>query len=210
MQNSKVWMPKHLDTSTKALMAKILVQYARPRRSSWTESVRSSFGRNGMGTAIRECSILNTVGKKFWIGNVYSLTEKKAILICVCGRYQIGWKETKHWSDMESTQKKVDLGEPTSFLDHVYLGCTQRNVRLARILWIIIEVCSNQGFLPWLQRNCQKHKPRRNLMPKRYLHGPVTWKVTQRNAWKDIANLRINQLNNYTKSRHHVWMTTIF
>ena len=106
--------------------------------------------------------------------------------------------------------KKVDLGEPTSFLDHVYLGCTQRNVRLARILWIIIEVCSNQGFLPWLQKNCQKHKPRRNLMPKRYLHGPVTWKVTQRNAWKDIANLRIKQLNNYTKSRHHVWMTSIF
>ena len=22
--------------------------------------------------------------------------------------------------------KQVDLGEPTSFLDHVYLGCTQR------------------------------------------------------------------------------------
>ena len=22
--------------------------------------------------------------------------------------------------------KEVDLGEPTSFLDHVYLGCTQR------------------------------------------------------------------------------------
>ena len=27
---------------------------------------------------------------------------------------------------MESTQKKVNSGEPTSFLDHVYLGCTQR------------------------------------------------------------------------------------
>ena len=23
--------------------------------------------------------------------------------------------------------KEVDLGEPTSFLDHVYLGCTQRH-----------------------------------------------------------------------------------
>ena len=25
--------------------------------------------------------------------------------------------------------KEVDLGEPTSFLDHVYLGCTQRTMR---------------------------------------------------------------------------------
>ena len=25
--------------------------------------------------------------------------------------------------------KEVDLGEPTSFLDHVYLGCTQRECR---------------------------------------------------------------------------------
>ena len=26
--------------------------------------------------------------------------------------------------------KKVDLGEPTSFLDHVYLGCTQRQCEI--------------------------------------------------------------------------------
>ena len=30
-----------------------------------------------------------------------------------------------------------------------------------------------------------------NLMQKSYLLGPTTWKVTQRNAWKDFANLRI-------------------
>ena len=26
--------------------------------------------------------------------------------------------------------KEVDLGEPTSFLDHVYLGCTQRQFKI--------------------------------------------------------------------------------
>ena len=26
--------------------------------------------------------------------------------------------------------KEVDLGEPTSFLDHVYLGCTQRQCQI--------------------------------------------------------------------------------
>ena len=28
--------------------------------------------------------------------------------------------------------KEVDLGEPTSFLDHVYLGCTQRQSELSK------------------------------------------------------------------------------
>ena len=28
--------------------------------------------------------------------------------------------------------------------------------------------------------------------------GPMTWKVTQRNVWKEIANLHIKRVNNYT------------
>ena len=28
--------------------------------------------------------------------------------------------------------KEVDLGEPTSFLDHVYLGCTQRQCEICK------------------------------------------------------------------------------
>ena len=47
-------------------------------------------------------------------------------------------------------------------------------------------------------------------MPKRYLHGPMMWKVMQGNAWKDVANLRIKQLNNCTKSRRHAQMTAIY
>ena len=35
--------------------------------------------------------------------------------------------------------KDVDLGEPTSFFDHVYLGCTQRDV------WTITGICLNPG-----------------------------------------------------------------
>ena len=46
-----------------------------------------------------------------------------------------------------------------------------------------------------------------NLMQKQYLLGPLTWKVTRRNMWKDIANLQIKRLNNYTKSQRHAWMT---
>ena len=74
----------------------------------------------------------------------------------------------------------------------------KENARLARILWIITKFCSKQGFLLVQWKNT------RNLMPKRYLRGPVTWKVT----WKDIANWRIQRLTDYTKSQRHAWMTT--
>ena len=74
-------------------------------------------------------------------------------------------------------------------------------------------------------------------MPKRYLHGLMTWKVMQRNVWKDIANLRIkttgqlykvatpcmainskkknmDQLQNYQLSAHkffgHVYIWHVF
>ena len=45
--------------------------------------------------------------------------------------------------------KEVDLGEPTSFLGHVYLGSTQKkdNVRQVKKLWTITEPCSNREFL---------------------------------------------------------------
>ena len=42
--------------------------------------------------------------------------------------------------------KEVDLGEPTSFLDHVYLGCTQRQCEIRKKLWTITEPCLNREF----------------------------------------------------------------
>ena len=42
--------------------------------------------------------------------------------------------------------KVVDLGEPTSFLDHVYLGCTQRQCEISKDVVTITEPCSNREF----------------------------------------------------------------
>ena len=100
--------------------------------------------------------------------------------------------------------KDIDLAEPTSFLDHFGVALKE-NVKSVRLLCIITQVCSNQGFLSGLQ-NCQKQKLWRNLMPKHYFHGIMTWKVMQRNAWKDIEYLRIRRLSNYTKSKRHAWI----
>ena len=57
-----VRMSRCLDTFIKAQMTKIMVQYGSPSRSSWTKSVRSSFGRTIMGKAIWESSIGTRLG----------------------------------------------------------------------------------------------------------------------------------------------------
>ena len=82
--------------------------------------------------------------------------------------------------------KHVDVGEPTSFFDHVHLGCTQSKISAGAM--------ENYLFPANLMR----------IFP----HGPMTWEVKQRSAWKDIANRRSKQLNSYAKSPHHAWMTT--
>ena len=58
IENSKIGMSRHLDSSTTTQMAKIMVQYERSSRSSWTESVWSSFGRTILGKTIWEDPIL--------------------------------------------------------------------------------------------------------------------------------------------------------
>ena len=108
-----------------------MVQYGRSSRSSWAESVRSSFGRTVMGKAIWENPIENTVGRKFPNGNAYLYTVKN-ILISVCGWHQISWKKQNINPMWKVRNKEVDLGEPTAFLDHVYLGCTQRQCETSK------------------------------------------------------------------------------
>ena len=75
--------------------------------------------------------------------------------------------------------KEVDLGEPTSFLDHEYLGCTQRQ---SKILWTSTEPCLNREF-PRVEL-----KSFHTLINFVFLRGLVTWKVMPRNVWNDIVS----------------------
>ena len=57
-------------------------------------------------------------------------------------------------------------------------------------------------------KTCRVAETRARQLPqKQHLLGPMTWKVTRRNVWQDIANLQRKRLNNETKSQHHAWMT---
>ena len=94
--------------------------------------------------------------------------------------------------------KENDLGEPTSFLDHVYLGCTQRQCEVSQVT----EPCLNREFLRGEQKNF--HSPKILV----FLHGRMIWWVMQRSVWNDIVSWRTRLHSNSTKYLLHVSMTT--
>ena len=71
--------------------------------------------------------------RKFQIGNVSLCIVKKGLFLSVYV------DDIKNWLERNTTlircgkflNKEVDLGEPTSFLDHVYLGCIQRQCEIS-------------------------------------------------------------------------------
>ena len=96
-------MSRHLDTSTKAQMAKIMVQYGKPSRSSRKESVRWSSGKDYHGKGNLRKFYSNTVGKSFKPGMFICQPSKRTIPISACGRYQIGRQDREHRTDLENS-----------------------------------------------------------------------------------------------------------
>ena len=71
-------------------------------------------------------------GRKFQIGNVsWYIIEKGLFLSVYVDDIQLAGKKQNLDPMWKLLNKEVDLGEPTSFLDHVYLGCTQRQCEIS-------------------------------------------------------------------------------
>ena len=144
IKNSEVRMSRYLDTSTTKHMAKIMVQCGRPSRSSW----RNLYGHPlaGLFWERQSKKILWEHGwEKFLIESAYLYTVKN-ILVCVCGWHKIGWNETKHWSDVESTkQKLIWENQHLSSIMKTW-DAPKDNAKHAKILLTITEPCSNREF----------------------------------------------------------------
>ena len=142
-------------------------------------------------------------GKSSKLGMSLCTSWKRIILICVCGWHKIGWKDTKSWSDVETTQKEVDLGEPTSFLDHVYLGCTQRQCEISK------DVVDNNRTM--FESRISAGGAEKSPFPQSFLfllHGLMVWKVMQWNLWSDTVSYPTRRRNNSIKYLLHASMTT--
>ena len=99
--------------------------------------------------------------------------------------------------------KEVDLGEPTSFLDHVYLGCTQRQCEISKG---IVDNCRTMFESRISAGGTENYHGRRIFVS---LHGPTIWRVMPRNVWNDIVSWQTGRLNNSTKYQLHALMTII-
>ena len=97
--------------------------------------------------------------------------------------------------------KEVDLGEPTSFLDHVYLGCTQRQCEISK------DIVDNYRtmFESRISAGELKNYHTRKIFV--FLRGLTIWKVMPRNVWNDIVSWQTGRLNNSTKYLLHASMT---
>ena len=98
--------------------------------------------------------------------------------------------------------KEVDLGEPTSFLDHVYLGCTQRQCEVSQ------NIVDNYRTMFESRISAGDWKNYHSLKILVFLHGRMTWWVMQRSVWNDIVSWQTRLHNNSTKYLLHASMTT--
>ena len=78
--------------------------------------------------------------------------------------------------------KEVDLGEPTSFLDHVYFGCTQRQCQISK------DIVDNYRTMFESRISAGEQKNYHSLKIFVFLHGLMTWRVMQRNVWSDLVS----------------------
>ena len=154
------------------------------------------FWQDCYGKGIRKSSTGTRLGKVLnWECFIRS-PRKRTILICSCGQYQTGRQNRKHRTDLEIPIKDVDLGEPTSFLDHVNLGCTQRECKINNDIVASYRDKFESRISAGATEKLPENKSHGETCCRNRIFLVLTWKVMQRNVWKDIANLRLKQLSN--------------
>ena len=87
--------------------------------------------------------------------------------------------------------KEVDLGEPTSFLDHVYLGCTQRPCEISKDVVDNYRTILNHEF----PRGELKNYHARKIFV--FLRGPTIWEGHTKKCverYCELANKTTQQL----------------
>ena len=178
-----------------------MVQYGRRSRSSWAKSVRSPSGRTVMGKVFRESSFWTLLGKVSNCECLFVNREKGLFLSVNVDDVKLAGKKENIDPMCKVPMKEGDLGEPTSFLDHGYLGCTQRECETSKGM-----VDNVRNMFESLQEQKKSCLILRNLVHT-FPHGPVIWKVMQRNVWNDVATWRTKPPSNCTKLQLHAVMT---
>ena len=126
--------------------------------------------------------------------------EKGLLLSVYVDDIKIGWKETKYYSDVEAEfdpmrkilNKEVDLGDPTSFLDHVYLRCTQRQCEVSK------DIVDTYRTMFEFRIPQEQRKDYQAWKHRRFPRGLTTWKVMPKSVWNAFVNWQTKQRNRCT------------
>ena len=152
------------------------------------------YNRTILGRAIGEHPFEKRLGESSKLGMFVRWQRERIILVCVCGRNQKGGKDTKSGPFVENTFERRCFGRtninPWPCLFRLHSTRMQNNKENVDNFRAMFESRMSIGGIE-------------------HFHYSEKSEVMQRDAWKDIANLRINRLNNYTKSRPHERMTTM-
>ena len=112
-----------------------------------------------------------------------------------------GKKQNKA-SMWKKLMKNVDPDEPTSFVDHEYLGCTQRECKPNEAL---IERCTKKWLNHVFLLEQQKSYGDGTNLTQKPSRGPTTWKDMFENALSDIASWQTKKWSK-TKVQVLAWM----
>ena len=97
--------------------------------------------------------------------------------------------------------KEVDLGASISFLNHVNLGCTQRQCEISK------DIVDNFRTMFEWRISAGRAEKYHSLKIFVFLHGLMTWLVMQRSGWNDIVSWQTKRLSSSTKCLLHASMT---
>ena len=92
--------------------------------------------------------------------------------------------------------KNVDVDEPTSCLDHVYLGCSQRECKPNETI---------EQYKKTFESRLKSYQVGKNLTRKEQ-RGPATWRDMLNNAWSGRLNWQTRKWSNCAKFRIFAWM----
>ena len=127
----------------------------------------------------------------FPIGNAYSYTVKEGCSdLCMWMTSKLAGK-TQNINPMWNIE--VDLGEPTSFLDHVYLECTQRQCQISKDIVDNYRTMFESRISAWATKNYHVRKIYVSL------HGLMIWRVMPKNVWNDIVRWQTGRLKQLYK-----------
>ena len=145
-------------------------------------------------------------GKTYPFGNAYLFTETQKLFWWVyVDDIEIAGKKQNLALMCKKLMKNVDIEDPTSYLDHVYLGCTQRQCKPDdTIIEQQKKIFESRISAGATGRNFQNGKSH----VQKFQRGPTTWKDMLKNAWNRIANWQTRKQSNYIRCPVLAWTTT--